>query len=109
MKVRIPYGKTELELEHENIREVVVSRIDELKSEIEEGEIVKNAMSHPIGGSRLSELAQGKKTAVIIISDHTRPVPSRHIIPYMLSELRQGNPEIDITLLVATGGHRGTV
>lgn len=109
MKVRIPYGKTELELEHENIREVVVSCIDELKSEMEEGEIVKNAMSHPIGGSRLSELAQGKKTAVIIISDHTRPVPSRHIIPYMLSELRQGNPEIDITLLVATGCHRGTV
>lgn len=45
---------------------------------------------------------------MVIISDHTRPVPSRCIIPHMLAELREGNPSIDITLLVATGCHRGT-
>lgn len=56
----------------------------------------------------MRQLAQDKRTAVIIISDHTRPVPSRHIIPHMLKELREGNPAIEITLLVATGCHRGT-
>ena len=50
----------------------------------------------------------GKKTCTIIISDHTRPVPSRDILPPMLEELRKGNPDIAVTLLVATGFHRPT-
>ena len=65
-------------------------------------------MEHPIDSPRLSELARGKKNCVIIISDHTRPVPSRDILPNMFAELREGSPEIDITLLVATGFHRPT-
>lgn len=69
---------------------------------------VKRAMESPIDSPPLSELARGKKNAVIIISDHTRPVPSRHILPLMLAELRKNNPAIDITLLVATGFHRLT-
>ena len=66
------------------------------------------ALCAPIGSEPLSELARNKKNAVIIISDHTRPVPSRHILPPMLAELRKNNPGIDITLLVATGFHRLT-
>lgn len=69
---------------------------------------VKRAMESPIDSPPLSELARGKKNAVIIISDHTRPVPSCHILPLMLAELRKNNPAIDITLLVATGFHRLT-
>ena len=41
-------------------------------------------------------------------SDHTRPVPSRDILPNMLRELKEGNPNIAVTLLVATGFHRPT-
>lgn len=69
---------------------------------------VRNALDNPIGSPRLEELAAGKRNAVIIISDHTRPVPSRHLIPQMLERLRAGNPAIDVTLLVATGCHRST-
>ena len=67
-----------------------------------------NGMAAPYGGRTLAALAAGKKTACIIISDHTRPVPSRDILPQMLRELREGSPEINVTLLVATGCHRGT-
>ncbi len=73
-----------------------------------EDEIVQEAMEHPIGSPRLSELAAGKDDVVIICSDHTRPVPSRHIIPFMLREIREGNPQAKITLLIATGFHRAT-
>ena len=69
---------------------------------------VRNALDNPIGSPRLEELAAGKRNAVIIVSDHTRPVPSRHLIPQMLERLRAGNPAIDVTLLVATGCHRST-
>lgn len=78
------------------------------KGEKTEDEIVQEAMEHPIGSPRLSELAAGKQKVVIICSDHTRPVPSRHIIPFMLREIREGNPQADITLLIATGFHRAT-
>ena len=54
------------------------------------------------------ELARGKNKIVILASDHTRPVPSKVIIPFMLEEIRRGNPSADVTILIATGCHRGT-
>lgn len=78
------------------------------KNDISGSELVKLAMKKPYGGKTLAELAQNKKRATVIISDHTRPVPSQDILPHMLREMREGNPEIEVTLLVATGCHRGT-
>ena len=105
--ISIPYGKTHISCDIP-YNGLLVSRIDTLKSEASGRELVEKALASPIGSAKLSELAAGKKTCTIIISDHTRPVPSRDILPPMLAQLRQGNPEIDITLLVATGFHRPT-
>lgn len=105
--VRIPYGKTYLEYDEKGAP-VLYSRIRELHAEEDGYEIVRTAMENPIDSPRLRELAKGKKNCVIIISDHTRPVPSRDILPNMLRELREGNPNIFVTLLVATGFHRPT-
>lgn len=107
---KIPYGNTELTLElpDEQVSGVLNSNIGNLQNDQTEDDIVKAAMAKHLGSASLKELAKDKKTAVIIISDHTRPVPSKHIIPFMLEEMREGNPDIDITLLVATGFHRGT-
>ncbi|MBQ1959549.1 MAG: DUF2088 domain-containing protein, partial [Firmicutes bacterium] len=108
MKVEIPYGRGHLTFEHSNINRIVESRISDMTSDMAQNDLVLAAMAAPIGSEPLDKLAEGKKTAVIIISDHTRPVPSKVIIPHMLRQMREGNPEIDITLLVATGCHRGT-
>ena len=107
MKLKLPYGREPIILETEEAG-VIRSRIDELSADRPGREIVEEAMARPIGSPRLEELAAGKKNAVIIISDHTRPVPSKDILPPMLEALRRGNPDIDITLLVATGCHRET-
>ncbi len=107
MMVHLPYGKTLIEFDAAGAN-VLTSRIDQLKSEGNGGDIVKKAMDNPIDSPKLSQLAKGKKSAVIIVSDHTRPVPSRDILPHMLRELREGSPHIDVTLLVATGFHRPT-
>ena len=103
--MKIPYGKSFLSFEEAECA-VLQSRIGELKAEADGLEIVRQAMENPIDSPRLYELAKGKKTCTIIISDHTRPVPSKDILPNMLKELREGNPEIAVTLLVATGFHR---
>ena len=110
MNFTIPYGQTYLpfDLPENQIRGCLVPRTGELSSALPEDEIVAAALRQPIDSPPLGKMALRKKNAVIIISDHTRPVPSRHILPLMLAELRRASPELDITLLVATGFHRGT-
>ena len=69
-------------------------------------ELVEQALKNPIGSLPLRELAKGKNKVVVIASDHTRPVPSKLLIPPMLREIRAGNPEAEVTILIATGCHR---
>ena len=76
-KVSFLYGDGALELEVPADSAVLSSRLDELKSTRSGREIVHEAMMKPIDSPRLSELAKGKPDCTIIISDHTRPVPSR--------------------------------
>ena len=66
------------------------------------------ALAAPIGSPRLEELVVGKNNIVLIASDHTRPVPSKVLVPPMLAAIRRGNPNASITILIATGCHRGT-
>lgn len=105
--LHIPYGNGFLPFE-EGDAAVLRSAIGELKATGGGQDLVRAALAAPIASPRLRELAVGKKDCVIIISDHTRPVPSKDILPPMLEELRAGSPEIRVTLLVATGFHRLT-
>lgn len=105
--ITIPYGKSFIEFDETGCH-VLSSSIGKLKAEGSGLDIVRNAMEAPIDSPRLCALAKGKKSCVIIISDHTRPVPSRDILPNMFRELREASPDIKITLLVATGFHRPT-
>ena len=66
------------------------------------------ALDGPFGSLHLEALAAGARTATILCSDHTRPVPSRVPVPALLRRLRLGNPGIRVTLLVGTGCHRAT-
>ncbi|MDO5111397.1 MAG: nickel-dependent lactate racemase [Clostridia bacterium] len=105
--LKLPYGKTYLELDAPDAA-VLTSGIDRLHNDEAGLVIVREAMAHPINSPSLETLAKDKKTCTIIISDHTRPVPSRDILPPMLQALKSGNPDIAVTLLVATGCHRAT-
>ena len=107
--VLFPYGKTKISHTFGNeLSALLEPSINEYVPEADGAELVRRAMADPIASPRLSELARGKKKVVIIASDHTRPVPSKLIIPPMLREIREGNPDADITILIATGCHRGT-
>jgi len=106
----LPYAKEGLQISipDDRLAGVLLSRAHDYKAPKSEAELVADALANPIGSPKLSELAKGKKTCTIISSDHTRPVPSHVIMPQLLKELRAGNPDIDITILVATGMHRPT-
>ena len=107
MKIRFPYGKTHLEYDFEKVTVLTSSIEDYVPGAIPE-QLVEDAMANPEGGMTLRELAKGKEKVVLIASDHTRPVPSKLIVPPMLRQIREGNPHADITILISTGCHRQT-
>ena len=110
MKIDLPYGKGRIQAQvpDDRISGVVHSCLDDRTSSFTEEELINQALLSPIGSPRLRDLARDAKNVVIICSDHTRPVPSKVIIPGMLHEIREGNRDADITLLIATGCHRET-
>ena len=110
MQLSFPYGKEFLnfEIADNRLQGVLVSNLHHYKAEKDARSLVDEALANPIGSPKLSELVKGKKNIVLIASDHTRPVPSKVIVPPMLREIREGSPEADITILISTGCHRGT-
>lgn len=68
---------------------------------------IRAALERPVGTPALSELAKGRRNAVIIISDGTRLCPSYLLLPPLLEELKRGGIDDDaITVLIALGMHR---
>ena len=110
MKISFPYGKEfiDLDVADERLQGVLVSNLHHYEAKSDPLSLVEEALANPIGSPKLSELAKGKKNIVLIASDHTRPVPSKVIVPPMLREIRKGSPDADITILISTGCHRGT-
>lgn len=108
--IEIPYYTSHMELhvDEKNLKAVIHAKMHEFRTEKTETEIVKEAMENPIGTPKLEELAKGKKKVVIVTSDHTRAVPSKITLPLELAAIRKGNPDADITILIATGLHRPT-
>ncbi|MCD8084662.1 MAG: nickel-dependent lactate racemase [Clostridiales bacterium] len=111
MKIKFPYGKEHMSLEipESRINGILRSGLDEYKAKESQEMLIEDALKNPIGSKPLCQLAEGKKHVILIASDHTRPVPSRLIVPPMLREIRKGNPHAEITILVATGCHRETM
>jgi lactate racemase len=69
----------------------------------------KEAIRSPIGSSRLRDLATGKTSVCIAVTDATRDCPDFLLVPPMLEELAAaGIPDEGITLLVAVGTHRAS-
>ena len=108
--VRFPYGRSFIEHTFDEGCELCVLRgkINEYVPDADESALVEAALARPVGSERLSVLAKGKKKITVIASDHTRPVPSRILMPALLREIRLGSPDAEITILIATGCHRET-
>jgi nickel-dependent lactate racemase len=105
-----PYGKETLTLDipERRFKAELVSQMHHYAAPASQEDLVRAALESPIGTPALRVMAEGKERVVIIASDHTRPVPSKVIIPPMLAEIRAGNPHAKIAILVSTGCHRET-
>jgi lactate racemase len=70
---------------------------------------VGRSLWNPITSKPLAEIARGRKTACILISDITRPVPNPMILSSILEVVEaEGIPRSGIIILIATGIHRSS-
>ena len=106
MQIQLPYGHTTIPFDAPSDR-IISSRLSSRKPLAAGGDAGAGGDAPSNRLCHTAELAVGKKNAVIIISDHTRPVPSRDILRTCFMSCAP-EADIQITLLVATGCHRGT-
>lgn len=108
MQINLKYGDAGLQLEvpeTPNFVGVLYPREAEVLAAPEAA--VEQSLIRPIDTAPLQELARGRRDAVIVISDITRPVPNALLLPIIIRQLvAAGMPEEQITILVATGIHR---
>lgn len=101
------YGRSEIRVDvpDHNLADVLTSQ--EFPPIDNPERAILDALESPIDSPALSELAKNRESATIVISDITRPVPNKLILPPILKIIEdQGVPRDKINILIATGVHR---
>lgn len=106
MKIQLPYGKKTLPLNisEKNLLDVVKPKeiIPPNKPEI----IIKDALEHPMGADKLSDIVSKDDKVSIIVDDYTRPCPNELLLTPVLEKLKiAGVSDSDIKIIIATGTH----
>ena len=105
MKLHLDYGEHGLDVDLPDHTDVLEMRAIPGLGNV--AERIRGALESPLGSPPLRELARGRSSACIVISDITRPVPNQVILPPLLRVLEEeGIPRQAITILVGTGLHR---
>ena len=105
MRVGLLCGQKKVDLDLPDSVEVLEMR--EMASLADPVTAVYDALTHPIESPPFKDIALGKKNVCVVISDVTRPVPNKIILPPLLKLLEgTGVKKQDITILIATGMHR---
>ena len=107
MQVGMKYGRGLLEVEIPEKNLAGVLTLQESVPIENPDHAVWDAIQSPIQSAPLAALAQNRTSACVVISDITRPVPNKLILPPILQTLESsGIPRENITILIATGIHR---
>ncbi|MGB2983481.1 MAG: nickel-dependent lactate racemase [Candidatus Bipolaricaulia bacterium] len=104
-RIELPYGKGSLEVDvpSENLIGVLEGRAT---PPITLDDAFEQGWESPIGiDDPCASFKQGD-SVVLVVTDHTRPTPTRKLLPLIWGRLRATVEAEDVTLLVATGTHR---
>jgi nickel-dependent lactate racemase len=108
MKADLRCGRAVVNLEVPD--STVVLEMEPLAPLADPATAVRDALAHPIQSPPLAQIARGRASACVVISDITRPVPNQIILPPLLETLEAaGIGREAITILIATGMHRPNV
>jgi nickel-dependent lactate racemase len=111
MEMDLKYGNSHkrLRLDDKNLIGILELRKSPGIPDVTKAE--SEVLAHPIGSKKLSEIAKGKKTACVVVSDYTRGTPYKrsnfNLLLPIIDELHAaGIKDEDIKFLVGTGAHR---
>jgi nickel-dependent lactate racemase len=107
--ISLDYGRTGLPVEIPDRMRAEVIALRPEPPLADPAAAVARALDAPTGAPPLREMARGRRDACVVISDRTRPVPYRDLLPPILETLHTaGIPGDRVLLLVATGLHRAS-
>jgi lactate racemase len=104
--IELAYGKTGLRIELAADRTTVVAPAHH-PAAADEAATLREALRNPVAGPPLRAVVRPGQRVAVSICDVTRPQPREAMIRALLAELDGIVRPDDITLLVATGTHRG--
>jgi lactate racemase len=108
MKTHFSFGKHGIEVSVPDTFRAQVLRSHSAAALDDAGAALAHALDHPIGCDSLTAIARGKRTAAISVCDITRPAPNSVTLPPLLARLHDAGIPVDgVTILIATGLHRG--
>ena len=107
MQIHMKYGHGTIPINIPDKNVVSILEPSEAEVLLDADKVIRQSISEPIASLPLAELAKGRDSACIVISDITRPVPNKVILPPILETLeREGISRNQLTILIATGIHR---
>ncbi|MDR1625928.1 MAG: lactate racemase domain-containing protein, partial [Spirochaetia bacterium] len=115
MRIELPYLDRTLPLEFPDGNLLAIAEPNDYLARGDAACILGTALEHPLAadggeGKSLAEFLGGGKRLLIIVNDATRPTPTEAMLNNILPAAREaGFEDTDITLVVATGGHRAPV
>jgi nickel-dependent lactate racemase len=103
----LPYGSTQVTVSVPAVNLLSVLHQPAVVDAADEGTLLRNALTDPIGTPQLSQIVRAGQKIVIVTSDMTRPCPSVRLLPLIMRELNgAGVRDEDITVVIALGLHR---
>ena len=107
MLITLPYGKEKLSVNIPKKNFIGMMDPEFVNPCVDLEKLIEEAVSNPIGGSRLEDIISPEKTIAIIIDDISRPTPISTILPILLSHLLSlGAVREKIVIVAALGSHR---
>ncbi|MDP6716627.1 MAG: nickel-dependent lactate racemase, partial [SAR202 cluster bacterium] len=105
MDIKLAYGRNGLNISLPDERTTVIEPGYVPGLPDQEGAL-RTAVRDPVGSRPLRQMVSPEQTVAISVCDITRPMPSSLVLPIVLRELSH-MPNDQITILIATGTHRG--
>lgn len=108
MRICVPYGERFQEADIPS--QIPVEVVDPPRSPVfvPIENMINESLDHPIGTQKLEDLVQPGQKISIVVNDQTRPGPHAQMVNAIICRLYSAGVKAqDITIVIATGTHRG--
>ncbi len=106
MRIKLDYGKSGLVVDIPDKNLLSIASPPDGTPVANPGEAIRQKLLHPIGSLPFVDLCRGRKQACIVVSDKTRPVPNKILLPPLLEILDRNG--VKVVILIACGMHTPT-